>query len=291
MSMRESAVEQRSAGHRRVRRLPPAFLLATLILTGTGCALTPPPDERLHSTLWVQTSAEYGISTRQVYRMATNWLDKALADPQWEALTSDARAAEMPPAIIVDVDETVLDNSGHTARMIRAREGFTVDSWRAWVREASAPAVPGAVEYLRAAADRGITVFYITNRHHDLEEDTRRNLVSVGCPLAADIDVVLTRQEEPSWGREKSSRRERVAERYRVLQIVGDDLADFVPLPAKVDDERRQRLAAEHEGRWGQYWFMVPNPMYGSWEQALMPGGASLFNSPMEEKFQRLETK
>ncbi len=273
------------------RRLRPACLLATLLLICAGCALSPPPDERLHSTLWVQTSAEYGVSTRQVYRMAANWLDAGLADPEWDALSSGGGTPGKPPAIIVDVDDTVLDNSGHTARMIRAREGFTVDSWRAWVREASAPAVPGAVEYLRTAADRGITVFYITNRHHELEGDTRRNLVLVGCPLAADIDVVLTRQEEPSWGREKSSRRELVAESYRVLQIVGDDLADFVPLPAGVDDEQRQRLAAENDSRWGQYWFMVPNPMYGSWEQALMPGGGSLFNRPMEEKFEHLETK
>ena len=129
-----------------------------------GCALSPPPDERLHSTLWVQTSAEYAISTRQVYRLATDALGPALADPDRHGLESPLSAADLPPAIIVDVDETVLDNSGHTARMILARQGFTTESWRAWVREASAPAVPGAVHYLQAAAARGITVFYVTNR-------------------------------------------------------------------------------------------------------------------------------
>ncbi|MGD9407277.1 MAG: HAD family acid phosphatase [Gammaproteobacteria bacterium] len=256
-----------------------------------GCALSPPPDERLHSTLWVQTSAEYAISTRQVYRLATDALGPALADPDRHGLESPLSAADLPPAIIVDVDETVLDNSGHTARMILARQGFTTESWRAWVREASAPAVPGAVDYLQAAAARGITVFYVTNRHHDLEQETRRNLAAVGCPIETGTDVVLTRQEAPHWGRDKTSRREFVGARYRVLQMVGDDLADFIALPEPIDDEKRVELGERYEDRWGSAWFMIPNPMYGSWERALMQGGVSLFNRPMEEKFEHLETK
>jgi acid phosphatase len=223
--------------------------------------------------------------------MATDALDSALEDPSWNGLESTLSAAGLPPAIIVDVDETVLDNSGHTARMIRARQGFTPDSWRAWVREASAPAVPGAVEYLQAAAARGITVFYVTNRHHDLEEDTRRNLAAVGCPVETGTDVLLTRQEDPLWGRDKTSRRDFIGARYRVVQMVGDDLGDFVPLPEIVDDEERVELGDRHKDRWGSAWFMIPNPMYGSWEQALMQGGVSLFNRPMEEKFEHLETK
>jgi 5'-nucleotidase (lipoprotein e(P4) family) len=256
-----------------------------------GCAMSPPPDERLHSTLWVQTSAEYSISTRQVYRLATDALGPALANPDRNGLASTLSTPGLPPAIIVDVDETVLDNSGHTARMILARQGFTTESWRAWVREASAPAVPGAVDYLQAAAARGITVFYVTNRHHDLEEETRRNLAAVGCPIETGTDVVLTRQEAPLWGRDKTSRREFVGARYRVLQMVGDDLADFIALPETIDDEKRVELGERYEDRWGSTWFMIPNPMYGSWERALMQGGVSLFNTPMEEKFEHLETK
>lgn len=265
-------------------------ILAASILALTACA-SPPPDERLHSTLWVQSSAEYVISTRQVYEMATRELDAALADPQWTALDGGRTGEDLEPAIVVDVDETVLDNSGHTGRMILAREGFTVESWQQWVREAVAPPVPGAVDYLRAAAARGITVFYVTNRHHVLEDATRRNLMAAGLPVASGEDVVLTREERPDWGRDKTSRRNFIDQRYRVLQLVGDDLTDFVGLPAGADEEQRQKLAADNVGRWGTYWFLIPNPMYGSWEQALTPEGVSLFSRPMEEKFEHLDTR
>ncbi len=265
-------------------------LLMVAVALLAGCA-SPPPDERLHSTLWVQTSAEYAISTRQVFGMATRGLDGALADPGWTALEGGRTGAELRPAIIVDVDETVLDNSGHQGRMIRAREGFTRDSWRKWVSEAAAPAVPGAADYLHAAADRGITVFYVTNRHHVLEDDTRRNLLAAGFPVASEEDVVLTREETEEWTRDKSSRREFIGQHHRVLQVVGDDLADFVPLPKGADDEQRLYLATVNAQRWGTYWFMIPNPMYGSWEQALMPGGVALFGRPMEDKFRHLDTQ
>lgn len=262
-----------------------------MMISIAGCTLSSPPDERLHSTLWVQTSAEYAVSTRQVFRMAVRNLDAALADPTWNALPDGAGRTGRPPSIIVDVDETILDNSGHTARMILARQGFTTESWRAWVREASAPAVPGAVEYLRAAADRGITIFYVTNRHRSLEADTYRNLAAVGCPLAGNTDVLLMREERPDWGHDKTSRREFVGDAYRVLQVVGDDLADFVAVPRGIADEERLQLAARHRERWGSSWFLLPNPMYGSWEQALVPGGVSLFNRPIEEKIEHLEPR
>jgi len=265
-------------------------VLATLLLTLMACA-SPPPDERLHSTLWVQSSAEYVISTRQVYAMATRELDAALQDPNWTALDGGRTGRDLDPAIIVDVDETVLDNSAHTGRMILAREGFSVDSWRQWVRESVAPPVPGAVEYLQAAAARGVKIFYVTNRHHVLEEATRRNLLTAGLPVDSGEDVVLTREERPEWGRDKSSRRAFIDQRHRVLQVVGDDLADFVALPRGADEDQRQKLAADNASRWGTYWFLIPNPMYGSWEQALMPGGVSLFGRPMEEKFEHLETR
>jgi len=206
-------------------------------------------------------------------------------------MDSAGRGEGLSPAIIVDVDETVLDNSGHTGRMILAREGFTIESWRQWVREAAAPAVPGAADYLRAASDRGITVFYVTNRHRDLEADTRRNLVAAGFPVAAGEDVVLSREEMEDWGRDKSTRREFVDRHHRVLQVIGDDLADFVQLPKGADEDQRQQLAAANTRRWGTYWFLIPNPMYGSWERALMPGGVSLFSRPMEEKFEHLDTQ
>ncbi|UCC14802.1 MAG: 5'-nucleotidase, lipoprotein e(P4) family [Gammaproteobacteria bacterium] len=278
---------------RLTRRSPaiPGFMVALVFSAlPVGCA-APPADERLHSTLWVQTSAEYQVSARQVYSIATERLEDSIADLSHAERAVGAPGDQRPPAIIVDVDETVLENSGHTARGILARRGYSRETWRAWVLESAAPAVPGAVPYLEAAAAMDVTIFYVTNRKHDLEEATRRNLIAVGCPLRTDIDVVLTRRERPEWTRDKTSRREYVAERYSVLQLVGDDLVDFVSIPAGATDEDRVALAESHSGRWGTVWFVLPNPIYGTWEQALMPGGDSMFAQPIEQKFKHLETR
>jgi len=255
--------------------------LVLLVLTGLASCASTPSDERLHSTLWVQTSAEYGVITHQVFHMARQALEQSL-------LSAPAGPA---PALIIDVDETVLDNSGQTARSILARTGFRRDAWRAWVNEASAPAVPGALEYLRHADQRGVTVFYVTNRSVELEPATRSNLDSLGFPLRSDMDVILTRNERPEWTRDKTTRRQWVAARFQVLQILGDDLGDFVAVPPGTDAEVRQQLAAGHTDEWGRRWFMLPNPIYGSWERALTPDGTTIFDSPMEQKFKQLETQ
>lgn len=260
-----------------------------IVFTMTSC-MSPRKDERLHGTLWVQTSAEYAVSTIQVYSMASGHLDAAKNDHNGSAL-SQSGAGEQPLAIIVDVDETVLDNAGHTARGIIARESFNVDTWRAWVREAAAPPVPGAVDYLRRVNEMGITVFYVTNRFHTLEDSTRQNLEALGCPLRTDIDVVLTREERPGWGRDKSSRRNWVAKDFRVLQVVGDDLADFVSVPNGADPEDRIEIARNHEDQWGRRWFLLPNPVYGGWEEALMHGEHSQLVKPLDRKFRQLETR
>jgi acid phosphatase len=263
--------------------------LAGLSVAG-GCA-THHHDERLHSTLWVQTSAEYVVVANQVYSMALEDLGTALRDPEWQvAIESGGDGGDLPPAVIVDIDETVLDNSGHAARAIVARQGFVQEIWSAWVREAAAPAVPGAVDYLRHADAMGVTVFYVSNRLRDLEEPTRNNLEAIGCPLRKDIDVVLLRDERPGWGVAKSSRRTWIAKRFRVLQIVGDDLSDFVPVPEGIDDTDRIEIARSHRDRWGTGWYLLPNPIYGGWEEALMQGEHAEHVTPLERKFQHLET-
>jgi len=123
--------------------------------------------EQLHATLWMQRSAEYRELVAQTWRLATERLEAARA-PGTAALeqqTMDAvKLASLPTAIVVDLDETVLDNSFYQARLLRDREGYQESSWRAWMLQASAPAVPGVAEFLGAAAAAGHRVFYLTNR-------------------------------------------------------------------------------------------------------------------------------
>lgn len=267
-----------------------------------GPAASPPPpirsttaplsDVRLHSVLWMQTAAEYANTTRQIFRMATEHLEAARADGNRSAIVTVPGDPVLPPAVIVDIDETILDNSPHAARLILAREGFDRERWHDWVNEASAPPVPGAIGYLRSVHAAGITVIYVTNRHHDLEAATRRNLAALGCPIDEEpgTDVVLTYRERPEWTGDKTPRRLWVAERYRVLQLVGDDLNDFVAVPPRATIDYRRRLSDRYRERWGDSWFQLPNPLYGSWEQAITPDGTSIFDSPLGDTIRMLDT-
>jgi acid phosphatase len=74
---------------------------------------------------------------------------------------------------------------------------------------------------------------------------------------------------EPQWSGDKSSRRSHVATTHRILQLLGDDLGDFMAAARVAGADGRSQLVEEERSRWGKSWFLVPNPMYGSWEKAL----------------------
>ena len=234
----------------------------------------PPPDDSLNATVWFQTSVERDLIYRQIYRAAGERLSAALADKRWDALPKEDRGNDprtLPPAIIVDVDETVLDNSPSQVRQIRERRGFDEAAWGAWVEERKAKALPGAAEFLNAAAKRGVTVFYISNRDASLAEATVDNLRKAGFPLADDaqflgLGTVVEGCEQE--GSEKSCRRQLVGRTHRVLMQFGDQVGDFVQIVANTPEGRRAAIAPYAD--WiGQRWWVLPNPVYGSWEPAL----------------------
>ena len=179
----------------------------------------------------------------------------------------------LPPAIILDVDETVLDNSYYQARIILDREQYDPQTWNDWVREARATALAGAVDLTRRADDLGITVYYITNRDAEVEEATIRNLREEGFPVSD--GSVLTNGARPCWTSAKTARRAYVAENHRILMLFGDDLNDFLPARSLSVDEREE-LTERYRDRWGIQWFILPNPVYGSWERSLYHGTDNL---------------
>lgn len=223
-------------------------------------------SSELTAVLWMQRAAEFRASARQAYTLAGIRLDEALADPSWTAaLEQPDSPAEAPPAVIVDVDETVLDNSAYLAWLEREGQVFAADTWAAWCEDARAPAVPGALAFAKQADAKGVTIFYVTNRGADLEDCTRRNLRARGFPLRDDVDTVLTRNERPNWGGDKGTRRRAVAETHRIVLLVGDNLGDFMD-GAAAPFEQRDHGVEPHEARFGVEWIQLPNAIYGSWD-------------------------
>jgi 5'-nucleotidase (lipoprotein e(P4) family) len=244
----------------------------------------------------MQKAPEYGMVAAGQWRALVDRLPALKRSG--EALAASEvpveRARRRPPAIIVDLDETVIDNSPANAE---APSGLSYDEarWQGWLARVDEQyAVPGAVEALRAAARTGFRVFYVSNRecpaatapeiapHRDCP--ARRHTIAVlkrlGLPFADDEASLLLRNDQQGWS-DKTARRQYLAKRYRIAALVGDDIGDFLP---RADAERlvdsigrsgtvAMRLAepdsliaamATHAGR---DWFVLPNPAYGSWER------------------------
>lgn len=273
------------SGRHRARASSSTAALAALlfVFVAAGCATAPPsgapgepaapeapeslgPLPALHSTLWTQTSAGYRAAALQTYRLAGQSLKRALRDPTWSALV-DTEETDGPPAIILDVDETVLDNSAYNARRLRVGEGYTSESWARWVEEAAAPPVPGALAFVLGADDVGVSIYYVTNRDAELEEATLRNLLATGFPVDSAGERLMMRGERPGWGSDKRSRRLAVAADHRVVLLIGDDLNDLAS-GVRTSPQAYREALDRYDERFGKDWFMLPNPTYGSWEQA-----------------------
>lgn len=266
------------------------YLPLVLVLALAGCQSAPTREsapvaptpaaaaasaahDNLNAVVWMQTAAEYEAAVRGTYAAARAQLDRALRDPSWNALPEGEAAQgfeSLPPAIIVDADETMIDNSPFQARAVRDGQGFVYDNWLAWVNERRARALPGAVDFAQYAASKNVPVYFITNRDAPQETDsTVANLRAVGFPIAADASNVLLRGDPRFPGREKSSRRKFVGQSHRVLLLLGDNLGDFMDGVAASTDARRA-MVAKYAERWGTRWFMQPNPAYGSWEASVL---------------------
>lgn len=244
------------------------------------------PNDNLNAVLWVQRAAEYDAVAQTVYRAAADELDVALKEPNWDALVPTERgnaATGLPPAVVMDVDETVLDNSPYQARLVHDDASYDETTWDLWVAEKKAKPVPGVVDFAKAAAAKGVTILYISNRAVHLKDATIANLKAVGMPVKDDsvflgLGTFVEGCEQD--GSEKNCRRKLAGQKYRVLMQFGDQLGDFAQIVANTPKDR-DGLYDEYADWFGERWFMLPNPTYGSWEPAVFNNA---WSQPAEER-------
>ena len=281
-------------------------LVTLLLAVTTACATQSPPPAAAdrdpgrcggepnfaaggeRATLWVRNSSEFRVVSETIYQAAQFALHRGLAEPTWTAEPMQTGDLEgLPPAIIMDIDETVLDNSEPQAEMFL--KGTCFDefprAWDDWVAKRSAPAVPGAARFIRAARaardteGRAVHVFFITNRECaprngdasscPQQDDTAANLEALGLGSPTLADDLMMKGERPEWESEKLARRQAVAREYRIVLNIGDDLADFLQGVRRGSIAERDAARCARGDLWGRGWFLLPNPMYGSWLVAL----------------------
>lgn len=240
------------------------------------------------ATLWMQSAAEFKLITRQTYMLAETALEKMVEEQKAEK----SEKKKLPLAVVLDIDETVLDNSPSQAWAVSTGKGFDPGTWDEWVNEASAKPIEGAGSYIEKARQLGVVVIYLSNREakeykgRPLKERTLKNLHDT-VDSEATLDTIYLKYDtehpdytkKDDWGSEKKGRRDIVKKKYTVLQYIGDDLGDFVDGIKKYsqisphgrfvkglkDAQVKNKEETIIADRWGTEWFLLPNPTYGSW--------------------------
>ena len=259
-----------------------AILLATLAGGSAAQEAAPGPNDSLNAVLWTQRSVEFKGNALGAYALARIRLDEALADATHTAAPAEQSGdfEDLPPAVILDVDETVLDTSLYQAWTVVDGQAFSPKTWTPFVNSKTSRPIPGAVEFTRYADAKGVKVFYVTNRTAEEEPATRENMAALGFPMGGNVDTLLTAKEQPDWGSAKSTRRAAIAKDYRILLLVGDNLGDFSD-GYKGDEAARLKVYEDNAAHWGKDWIVIANPTYGSFESA--PYGHD-YKLPVEEQ-------
>lgn len=243
---------------------------ADLLIWGVSGALAQTPqNDLLNATLWMQRAVEYKANSLSAFALAKIRLEQALTDENWTGAPAEQKDSyqKFPPAVVLDLDETLIDNSRFQAWMVLNDKTFTPEVWTKFVNAQVTEAIPGAVEFTKFAESKGVKVFYISNRTAEEEASTRANMERLGFPMGGNVDTFLMTKKRPDWTSVKGTRRAFVAKDYRVLLNLGDNFGDFVD-SYRTSEADRMKVFEENRDRWGREWIMLANPTYGSFESA-----------------------
>jgi 5'-nucleotidase (lipoprotein e(P4) family) len=243
----------------------------------------PAPNDLLLATLWTQRSVEFKANALSIYALGQIRLDQALADKNWTAAPLEQKGdyQNLPPAVLLDIDETVLDNSAYQVWMMENNQAFSTKTWDQFCAARISTAIPGALEFTKYADSKGVKVFYVSNRGANTEQDTRANMEKLGFPMGGNVDVFLMQNEKPDWGSQKGTRRAAIAKDYRIMLNFGDNFGDFDDR-YRGSEADRFKAFEENRARWGREWLMLANPTYGSFDTA--PFGHDFKKSREEQR-------
>jgi 5'-nucleotidase (lipoprotein e(P4) family) len=241
----------------------------TVSLMGSACAqdytVKDLNEQLVMGTLWIQRSAEVRALSYQAFNVA-----KLVFELDLQKSGSGKKRA-----VIVDIDDTVLDNSPYQAAMVDDNFGYP-KGWGEWCNAAEAEALPGAVDFLKYVVSKGGDVFYLSNRKVKYKEGTMKNLKALGFPQVTD-DRMLLREKTSN----KEPRREMVRKEHRIVLLMGDNLNDFDNIFRKKSLDDRAAAVDQVKDQFGSKFIVLPNPMYGDWEGGVYKGNWKL--SPAEK--------
>lgn len=231
-----------------------------------------PRGRSLDANLYIQTSAEYRACCLQAYNLGMLRLNQCL---------NSGEKHEKPIAVVMDLDETVIDNAGFQAMIMRSGLGWDQRLWNQWQATGGDKlgSVPGAIKFIKEARKNGVVTVFISNRDETYREQTKADLKRLGIPINDERELKLATTTS-----DKTARREDTRRSYDVLLYFGDNLRDFSDdfkcpdLGKKTPEELSAAIQARKdqvdktEELWGNRWIVFPNPAYGEWTKPLGQG-------------------
>ena len=206
-------------------------------------------SKKEHSLYWQKNSAEYVALSYQAYNLAKFRLN--------EKLNSEFNKR---PAIVIDLDETVLNNLPYNEMLIDSSEVFNQESWSRWVNKKIATKVPGSLEFINYAKSKNVKIVYLSNRRVENYDPTKENLVNLGYPF--DEDTLMLLRDETG---DKTARRNTLND-YEIIMLLGDNLADFNSVFYKKSNKERIQSVDSLSKMFGDKFIVFPNLIYGDWE-------------------------
>ncbi len=233
--------------------------------------LPPGPAEKvpyrgLDASLYMLTSAEYRAACHQCFR----WAEMIVQLKQQLRRAEVNSANAKPLAVVMDLDETILDNGWFQSQQIRDQVAFDMQRWSTWEEQGAEKVrvIPGAVAFVKKLRELGVAPVFISNRNNKALKQTMETLerFEIGVP---ENQVLLA---DDQTGSDKTSRRAKVEQLFDVVLYLGDNLRDFDERfkfnPASGIEDRNQ-VVDELSGKFGIEWIILPNPSYGEWTKAL----------------------
>ncbi|PWS27167.1 5'-nucleotidase, lipoprotein e(P4) family [Pedobacter yonginense] len=250
------------------------YIFIVLVLLSTGAQAQSPARDYTNAVLWQQTSGEYRALCFQAYNFARFSLKEAL----W------ANTSKKPNCIIVDIDETVLDNSPFQGHEIKKDLSYSPTDWTQWTNLSQADTVPGALAFLKFAATKQIETFYVSNRDEKDYPATLKNLQNYGFPYADDAHLLVAKGTS-----NKEPRRQKIAETHNILLLCGDNLSDFSNVFYR-DGKNTFEQVGSNQALFGTKFIVLPNPMYGDWEKPLYQGEKLSEKDKAQQRLERLKS-
>ncbi|MHA3791300.1 HAD family acid phosphatase [Sphingomonas sp. YL-JM2C] len=257
------------------------FAAAAMLAMLAGCAgrsprasVPAPPASPPPGMQYLYGSAEaaaldiqaFGALTAFVERQAERRASVVLAADATPDRPAFAACGDRPPAVVFDMDETLVLNLGYERLEALGGKGFDADRWSRWEQAdgAALAPLPGAVEAVAALRRRGVTPIVNTNRAAASATAAEAALARAGFGAFRHGETLFL-VGDVDGQRGKDGRRQEIARRFCVIAMVGDQLGDFSDGFRGDPAARRALATAPAIARlWGQGWFVLPNPVYGS---------------------------